>query len=56
MSTLSSRDNKEKLSTSIRSERASDFCHDRKSAFTWSADSLDKLVSKFIQITKTSQQ
>ena len=31
-STRCSGDNKEKLSTNIRSEYASDFCHDRKSA------------------------
>ena len=33
-STRCSVDNKEKLSTNIRSEYASDFCHDRKSAFS----------------------
>ena len=32
-STRCSGDNKEKLSANIRSEYASDFCHDRKSAF-----------------------
>ena len=32
--TRCSGDNKEKLSRNIRSEYASDFCHDRKSAFT----------------------
>ena len=32
-STRCSGDDKEKLSTNIRSEYASDFCHDRKSAF-----------------------
>ena len=32
-STRCSGDNKEKLSTNIRSEYASDFCHDRKFAF-----------------------
>ena len=33
-STRCSGDNKEKLARNIRSEYASDFCHDRKSAFT----------------------
>ena len=33
-STRCSGDNKEKLSRNIRSEYASDFCHDRKSAFS----------------------
>ena len=35
VSTRCSIDNKEKLSANIRREYASDFCHDRKSAFTW---------------------
>ena len=36
MSTRCGGDNKEKLSTNIHSEYASDFCHDRKSAFSLS--------------------
>ena len=42
-------DNKEKLSTNVRSEYASDFCYDRKSAFShFSTLSDSSLISNLI--------
>ena len=45
-STRCSGNNKEKLSTNIRREYASDFCHNRKSTFKVLRDSL--LIQEFV--------
>ena len=49
-STRCSGDNKEKLSTNIGSEYASDFCHDRKSAFTVNQNSLARFFAVFVSV------
>ena len=48
-STRCSSDKKEKLSTNIHSEHASDFCHDRKSTFGLIFSSLDEEMGETVR-------